>query len=492
VSGRIIRTAGGVLPPFARTLLALLLAVGVALVAWVLAINDAWPLDGDGYEVTAVFDDAGGLRASDESTVTVAGVEAGRVVGIRHEGGRALVRLRLDASTAGKVHEGARITVRPRSQLGDLLVELTPGPRGGRPLRDGDRIATGRTAATVPLSRVVATLDADTRSHLQLLIGELDRGAGGDAGGRRLAAALRSTEPLVASADAVLTTLDRRRELLRRLVGHLDRLFTAIGRRGAELRDAIAAARATLDVTARRADALRATVRALPGTLADTRRAVDGFHALGRELDPALEQLRPTARELPATLRAVRAALPSIDGTLGDLRRTVATSGPAAAAARTTADLLASTAPALRGSVAHVGPSVAAIDRNRDGIGLLGERFSGIFSTADANGTILRGLGFFETFDPANFGFGNVTGAARQRAAGEVVAASAKACRENAFACLVPFLVPGLRDTAVGLGTTARHGSPTAGRDARDVATGRRRPADLARQAARALGGGGR
>lgn len=445
---RVLRPAGGPLPPLGRTVLVLLGLVGLALAGWVLQINRAWPFEGAGYTVQATFADAGGLRESDEATVTIAGVDSGRVTGIAHRDGRAVLSLRLDHGTAGKLHAGTRATIRPRSQLGDLVVELTPGRRDGRALTDGDRIGVDATAASVPFSRVVSTLDADTRTCLQLLVGQLDQGVGGRRG-RPLAAALRQIEPLTRSADAVTAKLARRRLLLERLVGHLDVLFSTVGRRDETLRRTIAAARASLAVGGARSADLRRTVAALPETLAATRDAVGAVERLGGDLDPALTALRPLARALPATLSATRQALPGLSRLLGELQSTATATGPALGAARDGADALATAVPALERPVGRLDPIVRDIDRNRDGIGLLGERFSGIFSTADANGTLLRGLGFFEPFDMANFGFSpDLKGAARENAKRQVVQAALRACHGNAFACLVPFLVPGLSGTA--------------------------------------------
>lgn len=440
------RAAGGVPPPFGRTLLVALVAVGLLLVGWVLQTNRVGPFRGGGYVVQASFRDAGGIERSDRATVTIAGVDSGRVETVEHRDGVAVLHLRLDDDTAGLVHEGATAAVRPRSQLGDLVVELTPGPLDARALRDGDRLDVDRTSASVPFSRVVAALDGDTRTWLQLLIGELDRGVGGDAKGRELRRAMRSLEPLSSTASSVAAELDDRRAALTRLVRDLDVLFTATGRRGDELRRTISAARQVLSVTGDGADDVRATVRGLPGTLARTREALRSVGALGEHLDPALQALRPTARELPATLRTTREALPRVDALLGEAAATTkAGTAPAADLAAAVRNAQAAV-PALRPTTRRAGSILRDIDRNKNGVGLLGERFTGIFSTADTNGTLLRGLGFFEPFDPANFGFGsNTTPAERAKAATAVVRASLRACRTNAFACLLPFGVPGLQ-----------------------------------------------
>ena len=102
-------------------------------------------------------------------------------------------------------------------------------------------------------------------------------------------------------------------------------------------------------------------------------------------------------------------------------------------------------------------PIVAAIDKNKDGIGLLGERFSGVFSTNDANGIILRGLGFFEKLNPANLGAPGASGAELRSLQRKSVRALLKACKDNALACLARYLIPGLpgavRTAADPLGT---------------------------------------
>jgi hypothetical protein len=96
-------------------------------------------------------------------------------------------------------------------------------------------------------------------------------------------------------------------------------------------------------------------------------------------------------------------------------------------------------------------PILRDVDRDRSGIGELGDNFSGVFSTNDANGPILRGLGFFERFNPADFGFpANARGAQLARARTESVLALMRVCLHiNPVACLVRYLIPGLPGAVV-------------------------------------------
>ncbi|MEA2249570.1 MAG: hypothetical protein QOH46_4099, partial [Solirubrobacteraceae bacterium] len=187
------------------------------------------------------------------------------------------------------------------------------------------------------------------------------------------------------------------------------------------------------------------TVDELEPTLASLRRALGATRDLGTPLTPALARLRPAARALPATLDALRQTVPdgrALVATLDGLRRDGATGLRAARSA-------ARSLPGLTGSLTRAARDgetfIRAIDANRDGIGKLGERFSGVLSTSDANGVVLRGLGFFEPFNPEDFGEGGASGARLARLEAQAVTALVRTCRrDNELACLARYLVPGL------------------------------------------------
>ena len=66
-----------------------------------------------------------------------------------------------------------------------------------------------------------------------------------------------------------------------------------------------------------------------------------------------------------------------------------------------------------------------------------------MLSTNDANGPILRGLGTFEPFNPADFGFSSSS--SRATAAAQAAKALSLSCLHGELvACLVRYLVPGL------------------------------------------------
>jgi virulence factor Mce-like protein len=434
-------------PPPRLGLLAVALQLAAALVFVALllradGVHLPFTASGD-WQLVAQFDDAAGLRGGAHAPVLVSGVPSGRVEDVRYAGGKAVVTMRLDGDARGVVKTDARATVEPRSALEDLTVDIDPGSASAAAVGDGSRIGADRTRATVQLDRVVAVLDADTRTQLAILLDQLGAGLKDRPGALRDAVARLA--PMVDSATQVSTALSERRALLVRLVGAVDRIARASGSHADDLEQAIAGARTTLAVTARRDGDVRATLAELPPTLARLDGALRRTQALATPLNPALEQLVPAAGELPAALAAVRRTAPAARSLLADLD---ALSKDGARPARQLGLALRQLGPtvrAIRPPVRQLEPIVAAIDAHRDGIGTLGERFSGVLSTADANGTILRGLGTFEPLDPAHFGAPGARGAELVKLRSDVARALTHTCRtENAIACLVRYLVPGL------------------------------------------------
>jgi len=427
---------------FGRITILVQAVVALAFVAYLFRGDHVtMPFLHDGYELHAAFDDAAGLNSDDGHVVTIAGVRVGKVTRVHYEDGQAIADLELDGSVRGRIHRDARAAIVPRSALQDQTVEITPGARG-RALKDGGRIVASVNSSPVALDRVLETLDADSRAQLQILLGELRTGLKDRT--TPLRSALAELDTAVGSSTQVASALADRRRLLASLVTELDTIFTTLGDRGAALREVISAGRRTLQTTASRDAEIASSVRELPGTLDAMGTALADVRALGEPLVPALERLRPAARELPASLSALRDFVPTGTKLIADLGELVRNGRRPAAALRGALVQLGPAATELREPVAGLHPIVTQIDRNKDGIGLLGDRFSGILSTNDANGTILRGLGFFEKINPANLGAPGATGAKLRSLERKSVRALLKACKTNPLACLARYLIPGL------------------------------------------------
>jgi len=432
-------------PRLGRTAIVGQALLALAFVAVVLRAEGVRLGGPDTFDVHVAFADASGLRDDARAPVTVAGVPEGRVVDVRYDParGRAVATLRLDRRVRGVIHADATATIVPRSALQDLTVELSAGSRRSPALRPGAWIDPARATGAVALDRLVDVLDADTRVQAQVVLSQLAVGLRGRSGVLRDAVARLNTA--LDPARAVTRALAARPAALTRLVGALGAIGSALGDRDAALGGALDAGRRTLRVTAGRRRALGATVRelepalgALDGALRSTRRASGPLAA-------ALDRLAPTAAALPGALAAARVAAPELLALVRETRALAAGGGVALADARRVASAAGPTARTLTPALRDGRSVLAAVDRRRDSIGLLGERFSGVLSTNDANGTILRGLGFFEPFDPADVGEPGATGVRLTTLKVQAARALTRTCLHvNPVACLVRYLVPGL------------------------------------------------
>ncbi len=114
-------------------------------------------------DVNVHFQDAAGL--AEGAAVSIAGVQVGRVDGLRVEGGAAVATLSIDKSAA--VRNDVVAKVRARSVLGEKYVELSPMSAEAPLLEDGaSLIAPGRTVEidqlVSQLGPLVSALDPET------------------------------------------------------------------------------------------------------------------------------------------------------------------------------------------------------------------------------------------------------------------------------------------------------------------------------------------
>ena len=143
-------------------------------------------------EIDAELSTAQAVTPGQGQTVNVAGVEVGEISRVRLEDGKAIVTLKLEEDSV-PVYRDASVLLRPKTGLKDMVAELTPGTKEAGELEDGERIPIGQTLPDVNLDEILAVLDGDTRSYLQLLLSDGARGLKGN--GRELANTIRRFEP---------------------------------------------------------------------------------------------------------------------------------------------------------------------------------------------------------------------------------------------------------------------------------------------------------
>jgi phospholipid/cholesterol/gamma-HCH transport system substrate-binding protein len=249
------------------------------------------------YRLVVPLDSADGLYPG--SDVLVAGARAGTVREVSLDGGRTLVTIALDDAYA-PVHADARLTVRPKSLLGEKYVALDPGSADVLP--SGSRLAQQQVARAVDLQDVVNSLDAETREKLRTLVIALGGGLAGRgldtnqtlSNGRQdldhlaaitdtLAARDQDLQQVIKGLDQVTAELasSDRRSQLGALIANSEALLHSLAQQDAQIKTTLTAAHAALGRTDA---ALSGTAAQLNNILLQAPRTVGLLSGLTAEL----------------------------------------------------------------------------------------------------------------------------------------------------------------------------------------------------------------
>jgi phospholipid/cholesterol/gamma-HCH transport system substrate-binding protein len=254
-------------------------------------------------EIEAELPTAQAVTPGQGQTVDVAGVEVGEISRVRLEDGKAIVTLKLEKDSV-PVYRNASVLLRPKTGLKDMVAELTPGTKDAGELKDGDRIPIGQTLPDVNLDEILAVLDGDTRSYLQLLLSGGAQGLKGN--GRELANTIRRFEPTAHYTRDVAEQLATRRENIKRAIHNFSLVVDELGGKDDQLAEFVENSNAVFASLASQDANLRATLQELPSALTETKTALGKAELLADELGPTLQALRPGARALGPALRQTR------------------------------------------------------------------------------------------------------------------------------------------------------------------------------------------
>ncbi len=287
-----------------------LLAVAVGVGGYILTKQrltlPAWVpvLGADFFELSGEFTTAKSVTPGQGQTVTIAGINVGEISSVRLVDGRARVDMNVERQYASRIRRDATMLLRPKTGLEDMTVELAPGTPSAPRAPEGFVVPVQNTLPDVKFDQILAALDRDTRTYLQLLVNGAGRGL--DGAGDDLAATFKRFEPGARQLRRVGDALAERRQNVRRSIRNLRLVVEAVGEKDDQLARLVDTSNAVFTTFAGRDQELRTALTRLPGALGETRRALDATEELGGELGPALGALRPAARALAPSLRDTR------------------------------------------------------------------------------------------------------------------------------------------------------------------------------------------
>jgi phospholipid/cholesterol/gamma-HCH transport system substrate-binding protein len=299
-----------------------------------------------------------------------------------------------------QLYRNATALVRPKTGLNDMTIQLDPGtPKAGRAPADWV-IPVSRTAPPVNPDEILASLDADTRNFLQILLGSAAEGLDGRS--NDLANTFRRFEPTSRDVLAITRLLAQRRENIRRSVHNFRLLTEALAGKDEELAQLVDASNAVFASFSSQDQALRSALRQLPGTLDVARTNLAKTDRLARTLGPSLQALRPTARALGPSERQLRPFLGESTPIIRDeIRPFARASLPTVRILRPAARNLSSVTPDLTGALKVVNALLNELAYNPPGPAEEGYLFwaawanhagASVFASQDAQGPIRKGI----------------------------------------------------------------------------------------------------
>lgn len=287
--------------------ISVLIVLGVAMTLWIFTQQKAslpsWaPLVGEEFaHVTGEFTTAQAVTPGQGQAVDIAGIQVGKVTSVDLEDGHAIVGMDIEPKYMELIHPNATLLLRPKTNLNDMIVEVDPGS-GKEHIESGFRFPRSQTEPNVNIDAFLATLDADTRQYLQLLVAGGAQGLGGR--GRQLSGALRRVQPFSHYVADLNRAVAQRREAIANTIHHFSQLTTELGRHDTALERFVTSSRAALGNFANQQQPLQETIAELPATLAA---AEAGFSAANRfsiVARPALIGLIPQAQALGPAFEA--------------------------------------------------------------------------------------------------------------------------------------------------------------------------------------------
>ena len=353
----------------------------------------------DFVEVEAELTSAQAVTPGQGQTVNIAGVEVGEISSVKLENGKAIVGMKIERDHA-KIYRDASILLRPKTGLKDMVAELTPGTKEAGELGEGERIPASQTLPDVNLDEILASLDADTRDYLRLLLGDAAQGLKGN--GRELAQTIRRFEPTARYAREANEQLALRRQNIKRVIHNLSVLMEELGGKDEQLAEFVDNSNAVFAALANQDANLRDTLRELPSTLDVTQRSLASVDAMASVLGPTLEDLRPGARALGPSLRATRPFLTTTTPILRDeIRPFTRAALPTARELRPALRDLAAATPDLTRSFRVVNALLNTLAYNPPGateyvylfwLSWANHAGATVFQTQDAHGPIRHGI----------------------------------------------------------------------------------------------------
>jgi len=277
----------------------------------------AWlPLVGEEFDqVTAEFATAQAVTPGQGQAVVIAGIQIGKVTSVDLEDGHAVVGMDVEPKYMELIHPNATLLLRPKTNLNDMTVEISPGT-GKEHIEDGAHFTLSQTQPNTNLDAFLATLDADTRQYIQLLVAGGAQGIGGR--GKQFGNALRRLQPFVHYVAKLNKAVAGRRVALARSIHDFGLLTTELSRHDAAIKRFVTSSREALGNFANQQESVQAAFEEFPSALSAARAGLASSNRFSQAAYPTLIELIPQAQALTPAFRATEKLFSETTGPIRD------------------------------------------------------------------------------------------------------------------------------------------------------------------------------
>ena len=353
----------------------------------------------DFYELNAEFSSAQAVTPGQGQAIQIAGIQVGKVGAVNLENGNAVVRMDIEDKYAKLIHHNAHLLLRPKTGLNDMVIQVDPGTAGPTPA-EGSTIPLSQTQPNVNPDQFLATLDADTRDYLALLLDAGGKGLGGQS--HKFSADLKRFQPLSRDLAKIGVALAVRRRNISRSIHNFSLILQELGRNDGQLARFVDSSNAVLGTFADQQAALRQALRELPPTLRVADTALGKSTRFTEVLRPAALRLIPASQALKPALQASQRLFRETRGPIqNQIRPFTRQVRPVIRHLKQASQPLYKTAKGLRGSFTDLNVLLNELAYNPPGskqegylfyLPWLNHDFNAIHFTQDAEGPVRRGL----------------------------------------------------------------------------------------------------
>ncbi len=247
------------------------------------------------YTLKAEFQTAQAVTPGQGQAVTIAGAKIGEIASVDLHQGVAIVTMKVVPKYA-RFYRNATLLLRPKTQLQDITVEVSPGTPSAGKLNSGEVIPLSQTAPNVNFDEFLAGLDAETRYYLQELLA--GAGEGLNHNGKALSATFKRFAPTARLGQEISQQLEIRHENIARSIHNFRLLMEALGGKDKQLAELVDSANAVFQTFAQEDANLQSTLHLLPGALHKTAVGLGKLGTASAVVGPTLNKLLPFANAL--------------------------------------------------------------------------------------------------------------------------------------------------------------------------------------------------